>query len=333
MNKSLLIITILVLTLFSQTPTSGMTINTLRKHPDIYNQITNRLSHNDRNDMRLVCKDWAATRPNWQLMPDSVEQKYDAIIKRNKNIKRVDRFCILFACTAQKNNFEAIQWIINTKNDFGNISFNYDKSKIILYPHMLAIHNNEPETARFLIEANADDKNQDWKNCYKTTTIPPFIEECLDTNGNKRDFSFLFYLTAIWLDNAHDLKKVYKQKKPTKQGQQLLIEQCLHHNALTCFKALLKHKHIKETIKESNIYFFKLAVGTYQEAFPHALIKNKLFAINGTITSKQTILDYYYKDKKLKKDTKAIEILINLGAKKWIDVPIQRTHHAIGVPC
>ena len=278
--------------------------------------------------MRLVCKAWARKNPGWQFMPDSVEEKYDKIIKKECTFTSIYKNIILFSLTSEKD-FEGAQWIIHNKIN-GDELYLHNKwltNKCTLSASMMAVHNKDPEMARLLFESNATSKGHCWKNYYNTITIPQQIEQCLYPS-HKRDFSFLFYLTAVWIDNAHNLKKLYSHKIPTFLGQTLLINYCLRHNAQKCFKELLTHKNTKTIIRLYSIDFFKFAIGSHQEKLPQIFIKKKLFDLNRPVfideytrENKGTILDHYYSDGKLKKDYKAIALLIHLGAKQWKDIP------------
>jgi len=333
MNKSFFTTTVLMLVSFPHISTFGMepqtqlTIDSIRKHTDIGKILTNQLGEEDRADMRLVCKDWASKNKDWLFMPDSIEKKYDKIIKRKITVTPIHKKIILFSLAAEKD-FKGTQWIIHNKNDGDRLSLHnpWLTNKCKLSAYMVAVHNHDPEMARLLFESNATSKDRCWKTYYNTITIPQEIEQCLYPSHN-RDFSFLLYLTAVLMDNTHNLKKLYSHKVPTTLGQTLLIHYSLKHNAHKCFKELLTNKAIKEIIAKHRFHFFELAISSQQEKLPRILIKKKLFYLNAMVIgggytkeNPGTILDYYYSNEELKKDYKAIELLIHFGAKQWKDV-------------
>lgn len=324
MNKAFITIPILFFILLYGAPAFSMTIDTILEHTDLSRQLISKVPHEDYADMRLVCKKWAARgrngelMPHWQsipqFMPDSVEKDYDNIIKRKQTFFSVHRQVILFDLINDDN---AVQWIVNSGISTTGIKLTYRplKNPCLLSAPMLAKHYNKPETARLLIEADKKYKDQHWKTVYDTITIPKEIEDCLYPS-NPHDFSFIPYLSAIWLDKSKKFEKLYKEKKPTMLGQNTLIISCLVNNSVKCFKVLLKHKSTKAIINKDRPYFFMLAIETNSKKLPKKLINKKLFSINETIYyDPMTMLDYYQKN--FKDNKQAQTLLISLGAKTW----------------
>ncbi len=192
---------------------------------------------------------------------------------------------------------------------------------------MATIHTNNYNLAELIIKPTITDPTQCWKTVYHTISVPEEIRQFLSIDDN-RDFSFILYLIAIWLDKAHDLKTLYKKKIPTALGQGFLIYKGLENNARNCFKMLLKKQNTKDIIKKRQIMYFKSALETKNKYFPKKLLKKKLFSLNGTIVNfgKITILDHYYNDEKLKDRNEIINLLLSLGAKTWNELERERRH-------
>ncbi len=154
---------------------------------------------------------------------------------------------------------------------------------------------------------------------HKTLTVPKQIEYCLYP-GENRNFSFILYLTATWLDNKHNLEKLYHHKIPTTLGQAVIINACLYQNAIKCFKFLSRHKATRKTIKNDNIDYFICAINQGHTKLTKIFIKEKLYPINGTFkqnNKKVTMLDYYYQHETYKNNTQAHGLLQSLGAKTY----------------
>lgn len=295
-----------------------LTLDGIRNH-DVYTMILKRLHKKDQADMRLVCKAYACKGPNWTFMPDNLEKKYDKKRKQKNKCKSLDSISILFDCTTE-DDLESIQWIID------NLPFQYRYIRLgntgikphpqrSLYPSMIAIQKNKPEIARLLFESEHHPQYRSWKSYYDEISVPNHIRQCLYTDTN-RDFSFLFYLNAVWSDNVNNLKKLYEQKIPTNTGQTILIRHCFEDNAQYCCAFLLTQETIKEIIHKYNTEFFTEAIETYRKEIPKKLLEEKLFDLNGSIGNNQTILDYYYDNK----NAKAIALLETLGARRYIDL-------------
>lgn len=211
MNKAFIAISITLHTLSYNSSVSGMTIDQLLNIQDIEPQIIRKIACQDFPDMRLVCKKWAARgfdgkiKKDWQFMPDSVEKHYDKIIKQKKELNPFYKNIILFDLI---NDYPAVEWMADRNTNRTGILCDYtflSSPYPLLTSAMLAIHHEQPETARLLIETSKHYKNQNWKDLYhKTLTVPQQIEECLYP-GEHRNFTFLLYVTATLLDNAHNL--------------------------------------------------------------------------------------------------------------------------------
>lgn len=174
-------------------------------------------------------------------MPDDVEQEHDKIMKKKHKINDLDQIALLFHFTI-KNNFKAVQWIrfnTNTRTGIMNKSPEW-----AICPCMIAIHNKNPELACFLIETNKK-YNNNWKFYYNNIIIPETLQNYLYPHGN-RNFSFLFYFIAVLTDNTHDLKKLYAQQIPSKEGQEFLISEAKWINSTDCLKILSKTKNEKK---------------------------------------------------------------------------------------
>lgn len=324
------------LTLFSHLSTFGMITYKDLEHPDIRQHIHKNLPEKELS-VRLVCKNWAQKNDQWKFMPDSVEREYDICVKRKGILDREDKVTILFILTA-KNDFEAVQWLLPITNSSGiSLVHNLDANDRIDIPFtMIAIHNNNADIAQLLINKcdlckNKCDfcKDLNWKYYYDTITVPDTIATCLPINNN-RDFSFLFYLIAAWSDNDDYLKQLYAQKKPTHQGQQLVIQECLRRNAQNCFTSLLAKKTTKKIIQKDAFLFFMAALNSNTRESPYMLIKNKLFQLNKPVSARLTALDMcedtltLYLDsgdnEKFDHYLKKVVILKQLGAKTWAQI-------------
>jgi hypothetical protein len=330
MNKTFVIISITLHALYYHPSAASMTMNKLFEQKDVVQELINRIPREDFPDMRLVCKKWAQRgvdgiiKKNWQFMPDSVEKHYDHIIKQNKEFKSVHKMMILFDLV---NNDDAVVWMVNRNTNKG-IQLNYFSTPCVVTAAMLAIHYEQPETARLLIETNEKHyANQNWKDLYhKTLTIPQQIEECLSP-GHNRDFSFIPYLTAAWFDNEHNLKKLYEHKIPTILGQSLIIDTCLRDNAIQCFTYLASHKKTKEAIRKKVTVFFMLAIDENNPKLAKIFLKKKLFNINRYYEKKHnektvltTLLDFYLQNKKYENNEQAHALLRSLGAKTYQEI-------------
>lgn len=321
-------IAILFLTLFSHTPTFGMITYKDLEHPDIRQHIFKNLPENELS-VRLVCKNWAQKNDQWKFMPDSVEREYDRCVKRKGILKSNDKATILFILTA-KNDFEAVQWLLPITNNSGISLMDSDKDEYIDIPFtMIAIHNNNANIAQLLINNCDLYKDLDWKHCYDTITVPDKIATCLPINNN-RDFSFLFYLIAAWSDNNDYLQQLYAQKKPTYQGQEVIIAESLRYNAQNCFTYLLAKKTTKKIIQKNSFFFFMAALNNNTKELPQMLIKNKLFQLNKPLRPRITALDIcedtvlLYRmngdNKKADRSLKKVAILKELGAKTYAQI-------------
>jgi hypothetical protein len=323
MNKAFIALSITLHLLCYNFSTSGMAVDQLLNMPDIAPHIITKIARQDFPDMRLVCKKWAhrgidgKIKKDWQFMPDSVEKHYDQIIKQKKELSTFYKIIILFDLI---NDYPAVEWMVNRNTNRVGLKVDYKclSTPCTITPAMLAIHYEQPETARLLIETSKHYKDQNWKDLYhKTLTIPKPIEECLYP-GEHRNFSFILYLTATWLDNKHNLEKLYHHKIPTTSGQTVLINACLYNNAIKCFKFLSDRTAIQETIKHNNIGFFILTINQNNPKFAKIYIKKKLYPINGTFKENDktvTMLDYYYQHETYKNNTQAHALLRSLGAK------------------
>lgn len=323
-RQILLCITLFSIPLCAMLTKKQLTIDDILTHQDIPQIFFKFVHKKDRADIRLVCKKWAPIdvngkiRPNWQFMPNNLKKKYETKRQQRNNWHNMSVFTItiLFDCTNEED-LESIQWIIhNIPTKSSGILLKVESYNSSLYPAMIAIQNKKPELARLLIESKYHPENKFWKDFYDKAPVPKYIEQCLYTTKN-RDFSFLLYLNAVWSDNAKILTKLYKQKIPTETGQKILITQSLEDNAIQCFTFLLIQKNTKKIIRENDIQLFKKAVITYRKELPQKLLKAKLFYLNGTLGNEhKTILDYYYEQK----NSKAIALLLDLGAKRYQDI-------------
>ena len=317
-------------------PLFGMTIDNLLQHKDITPLIINKLHKEDLMDMRLVCKKWAhrtidgAVMPNWQLMPDTIEKRYDSLGKQKENpstyysnfisspLHLFNKKIILFDLI---NDLNAVQWI--TDRDLGPHSFiirsTFFSDQIILPLHVLAV---QPKIARLLIEKNKDYTNQCWENVYDTTIVPKIIRECLLID-NDHDFTFIRYLVAIIVDSPQDLTSFYKTKKPTKLGKNLLIENCLYHGAKNCFKMLIEHRSIKKYFKQNRVRFFLMALSAKNKCCIDIILKKKLFKLEVILPGDQTILDCVVQQKyseHSEENKEIIGLLKILGAKTYKEI-------------
>lgn len=331
MNKTFVIISITLHALCYHSSAASMTMNKLFEQKDVVQELINRIPREDFPDLRLISKKWAAIQlngkfdPNWQLMPRIVEKHYDKLIKRKKNSQPSYKTIILFDLI---NEPEAVQWIVSRSPEHIQTVFE-DKSlptPCTLSAIMLALHYKKDETARLLIESSECYKNQHWKTIYKTLTIPKEIEECLYP-ANNRDFSFILYLTAIWLDDAHNFEKLYEHKIPTILGQSLIIDTCLRDNAIQCFTYLASHKKTKEAIRKKVTVFFMLAIDENNPKLAKIFLKKKLFNINRYYEKKHnektvltTLLDFYLQNKKYENNEQAHALLRSLGAKTYQEI-------------
>jgi hypothetical protein len=280
MNTSFFSTRVLFLALLPNAITFGMIrdiqpINT----DDISLRICKNLSERHQkkcyNNARLVCKALARKRPNWTFMPDSVEKQYDTMIEKHETIAS-SKFPILFTLTSE-NDFNAVKWITHTQNYSYGINLEGDSSCKISAP-MFAIHNNNRDIASFLIEANKYYRPYDWQHYYDTITVPDSIEKCLSASHN-RDFSFLLYLVAVFLDDANKLKHLYSEKIPTETGQKLLLYTCCHNDSLDCFDFLLTHDSPQEIIKNKRFKLLTMAFEDGQEEFAQKLLE-KFYDLN-----------------------------------------------------
>jgi hypothetical protein len=323
MHTPRLTIAVPFLALFSHLSIFGMISATQLGHSDIRQHIYKHLPKEDQDDFRLVCKGWACKRDNWKFMPDSIEREYDNIIKKRKTVKIFDKNIILFSRTYE-NDLDAIQWILHTQPCDGKITVKTSKplsSSCTLYAYMLAIHNNKPDIARLLIEAHKKDKNQYWKTCFKTISVPKNIEQCLYPSHD-RDFSFIPYIIAVFLYNADNLRQLYPQTTVTDMGQKTLLVLAIQHNALNCFEVLLENETVKKLIRKERLNFFNCALLNNAKEIAQKLIENKLYNINDLVYNNTTILDRYYCDDKLK-NRKYVHVLLDeLGAKTLQDLEI-----------
>jgi hypothetical protein len=315
-----------------------MTIDTVLNNKDIELEIITKIAPQDFPDMRLVCKKWAArgidgeVKKNWQFMPDSIEQHYDKTVQRYDHCSPLYKTIILWDLV---NNHKAVKWIAY-RNPF--ITKIHLQNKWITTPcelsaAMLAIHYNQPKIVRLLIETDPFYENQHWKDVSKTMTIPKKVEECLphdSDHDSSHNFSFILYLTATFLDDTHNLEKLYKIKKPTDLGQDTIITLCLEYNSIHCFKFLLTKKSTQTRIRKHNGYFFKKAIDYNHPEAAKQLIHKKLFSLKNTWCingENMTILDFYYKNEEYKNNTQAHTLLRNLGAKTWKELHPARLRH------
>src|SRR5260221_2638431 len=180
MNKRFIAININLHALCYNFSATGMKIDDLLSTQDIEPQIIKRIPRQDFPDMRLVCKKWAQRgfngkiKKDWQFMPDSVEKHYDQIIKQKKELDLFYKRIILFDLI---NDYPAVAWMVNKDIDRSTgILLNYEclSTPCTLTAAMLAIHYEQPETARLLVETNKKHyANQNWKDLYhKTLTVP-----------------------------------------------------------------------------------------------------------------------------------------------------------------
>lgn len=328
MNKSMHI-TIHFLTFFScftsftMENASTSLINFMLKYPDIRPKIADelsKLSKEDKDDMRLVCKEWAKKGPNWYFMPDSVEKEFDKIMAREHKFNNFDKNRILLILS-HKNDLNAIQWVLTNKIKVIDLNLEspYNKDhNISINSLMIAIHNKNNEIAQLLIKADPRYTDKNWKTIYNSLTIDTYINQYLYTNNN-RDFSFLIYIASIMTDDAYNFEQLYKQKKPSTMGCDYLITLCLKKNSSNCWQVLLKDKEIKKLIKDNKEHYFTIVLENHNKDIAQELINNGLYDLN-KIENNKTILDIYYNDDKLKNDIERQALLEELGAKTYADL-------------
>jgi len=325
MNKLFFVTTLTCSIFFYNTVMLGMTSATTLGHPDITSNLFPYLDKEDQDDFRLVCKDWANKGPIWNFMPDSVEKEYDRIIKRKRTISIIDQKLILFFL-ASENDFNAVQWIHNSNKNITNDGLwieNKYITKTAIDAHMFALHNKNCEMAKMLITAHKDYKNQNWKTCYKTISLPKNFLQCLPSSHD-RDFSFLPYIVAMFLDNADKLKQLYLQQIPTSLGQNILLLKCAQYNASCALNVILENEAAQKLVKKDNVYLFTHALNYKTKEVAQKLVEKNLYDLNKVIDKKKTILDIYYYDDEYKDNKEAQTILENLGAKTWDDLELEK---------
>lgn len=264
MNKSFFITTMFFA---SFSPVFGMTIDSVLKvDMGINKQIFAQLSQEDRADMRLVCKEWAAkdlnwqTKPNWEFMPDVIEKEHDRYTINGRHLTSWDKTMILFGFTSM-NDLASVQWIQNNTKTKNNIDMKIDNEiDFNIHAVIFAIHNKNPEVARFLIETDKEHyPDNNWKTHYRNITLPTCLQKYFDQT-HPHDFSILAYFLTIWTDNSRDLKQLLcLHNTPNTDGKILLIIMSIAHNALNCFKTFLKNDQTKNIIEIHSNEVFDLA--------------------------------------------------------------------------
>jgi hypothetical protein len=293
---------------------------------DMNKKLCNLLSPEDRDDCRLVCKKWATKSPDWQFMPDTLEKKYDAVMK---NRGKIDRNLIFFNLIYE-NDLNAVEWLymFGKKNIDVRIPVIDTLSMDVT---MIALHNKSHEMMRLLCEMHPEYYNQNWKTLYKTITAPENLQLCLYPSNQRylyphsdRNFSFIPYIITTFSNSSRRLKQLYAQKIPTKKGQSILIKLCAKQNAFRCLSFLLTNKEAQQIImeKQDNLYgneylfcFLEIALSHNHHAIMHTLIQSKLYDINDMIFAQNsTVLDQYNIKERANGDNAKI-FLKSLGAK------------------
>lgn len=326
MDKTFLATTILFSALCTYSATFSMISSTTLGHNDIRQHIC--LCPEDKDDFRLVCRDWARKNSYWKVMPDSVEKEYDKIIKKKRVMSSVDQTLILYSRAAD-NDYNAIEWITRYSNKKilqGKLKMHGKYiGECLINSAMLAIHNKNREMAELLINANESYKDKTWKTYYKTITIQDRL------GSHDRDFSFIPYMIAIILDNNDKLRALLlrtmpnpeiQTTSPNQSGIEILLELSMIYNAADCLDTLLYNAPAQKIIKKDRMFFFTTAINHYAQAAAQKLINYNLFSINTIFKNKTTILDCYLHDNKYKKDTKIHAILRALGAKTYKELNI-----------
>ena len=329
MNKLFGMTTMIFLTLFYNNSILGMkckrnaitisstpTIDDILGQEDVGKYLANTLPTEDRADLRLVCKKWASkdlewnTIANWIFMPDGVEKEHDRVIKKNGKIDFPNKKAIFFLCAAH-NDFEAITWLLshekainsdlkiqgNGKIDSREISY-----KCEISAPMLAIHNKKYDLAKLLFTTHNKYRDKNWKTCYKEVVLPTDLQKCLFPSHNQ-DFSFLFYITAVWSDNAEELKKLYSQKTPTSLGQTILVAESYKYNSFNCFDIIISNKIGKEVIKNNLPYVTPMLANNAE--ITEIMVKEKAICI----TTIGSLLNEY--SRKNDKKSELIYILLD----------------------
>ncbi len=259
MNTSRFSMAVSCLALFSHLSIFGMITYKNLADPDIRQNIYEHLSKEDQDDFRLVCKDWACKGNIWKFMPDVIEKEHNRYTKNGRHLTSWDKTYILFDFTSM-NDLASVQWIKNNTKTHSDIDITIDEIDNNIHAVMFAIHNKNPEVARFLIET--DKKNypdNNWKTYYKNITLPNHLQKYFDQT-HPHDFSILAYFLTIWTDNSHELKQLLcLQNMPNTDGTTRLIIMSIAHNALNCFKTFLKNDQIKNIIYYYGGKFFNLA--------------------------------------------------------------------------
>jgi hypothetical protein len=247
-------------------------------------------------DLRSVNKALAQTNSQWKFMPDRVEKEIDAMKKKYGKIisKMKTQLLCKFACD---NDNDAVEWLINVNTPNRHIFLNFMEIK----PSMFALHNNNYDMQKLLIESDNAYKGKSWKTCPKLIIPPTEIKTALYPS-NAYDFSFLPYMMVVSFDDQSALKQLYSKQIPTYSGQKILINLALEHNAHDCFGFLLENETAKDIIKENPLDYFNGVVQKNHQQIAQQLIDHELYDVNEknieeSPIHKITILDLYDKKK------------------------------------
>jgi hypothetical protein len=257
------------------------------------NTLAPKLSKKNIVDLRLVNRALAKKNPQWEFMPDSVEKEIDAMKEKYRRI--TSQMKTLLLCKfAYENNNKAVQWLIHVNTPNIEILLN----GIGINPSMFALHNNNDNMQKLLIESNEEyfvalNRNLPWKVCQKTIRPPTEIKRALYPS-NAHDFSFLPYMIVVPFDDQNALKQLYLKQIPTYSGQKILIELALQYNAHNCFGFFLENETAKEVIKEEPFYYFNDAVVGNHKQIAQQLIDHELYDMHekDSMTG-ETILNLY----------------------------------------
>ncbi len=314
MRTSLLIIALPLLALSSLTTFSMIPFT---KNPDMNKKICDYLSPEDRDDCRLVCKRWATKNNQWRFMPDSIEKKYDIVMK---NRGKIDRNLIFFNLIYE-NDLNAVEWLCMLGKNNLKVRIAVIDT-LMMDVTMIALHNNNPEMMRLLCKMHPEYNNKNWKNLYKTITAPKDLQLCLYPHCD-RDFSFIPYIVTTFSNSSRRLKQLYTQKIPTKEGQSILIRLCAERNAFRCLSFLLTNEEAQQIMmaKEDNSnYLWKFlytALTHNHHEIIHTLIQSKVYDINEVrFMGNSTILDQYNLDDRRTNCENSKNFLKSLGAKR-----------------
>jgi hypothetical protein len=214
--------------------------------------IHNQLDHENQNNFRLVCKEWAHKDKDWNFIPNDVAKETDHYIQKYHALSSLHKTFISMQFI-YNNNIDAIKWILKTtkclKLNLFIKCLGGDAHTIS--SQMFAKSNNHKEIAHLLITHHKLSEDKNWENYYEKLMPNPSLQKCLETTDR---FAYLHYLMASITNDNEKLKNLFTTTRPTKGGIEILLALCCYLDSINCFNFLLEDKEAQELITTQNIF-------------------------------------------------------------------------------